>query len=92
MPRYKVVKQGFMGGELYHPDGKRNEVTVDAPFKKCPSWLTPIKEESESQRKKREKAAAKQAEADAKKAAEDKRDTDAVTFTQAPSSAQVETL
>lgn len=46
MPTYKVIKPGFHGGYSYDPEGKRKTLTVDAPFKKCPSWLQPIKEVS----------------------------------------------
>jgi len=92
MPRYQVLKPGFYDGKMYDPEGKRKTLTTDKAFKKCPSWLKPIKDESAAQRKKREADEVKQAEVDAEKAAEDKKDIDAVTFTQPPSTAQVETL
>lgn len=92
MPTYKVIKPGFMGGKLYDPQGKRRTLTVSKAFENCPSWLEPVKEESAAQRKKREAAEAKAEKATKAKATEDKKDVDEVTFTQAPSSAQVETL
>jgi hypothetical protein len=92
MPRYKVVKQGFLNGNLYDPEGKRRELTTDKPFKECPSWLVPVKEESATQRKKREADEAKADKADKAKAAQDKEAVEAVTFTTPPASSQVETL
>lgn len=92
MPRYQVLQPGFYNSELYDPEGKRKTLTTDKAFKKCPSWLRPIKEESAAQRKKREADEAKQSKANADKAVEDKKDIDAVTFVQPPSAAQVETL
>ena len=92
MPRYQVVKPGFYDGKLYDPEGKRKTLTTDKAFKKCPSWLKPIQGETAAQKKKREADEAKQAKADAEKQAEDKKDLDAVTFTEPPKSAQVETL
>lgn len=92
MPQYRVMKPGFYNGEMYDPQGKRKVLNVEKAFKKCPSWLQPIKEESAAQRKKREAEEAKKAKENADKAAEDKKDIDSVTFTQPPSAAQVETL
>jgi hypothetical protein len=68
MPSYTVLEKGFYGGRLYDPTGKRRTLHVDTPFKKCPSWLKPIKAESAAAAKKRltgEKANAKQVAKDA---------------------------
>lgn len=92
MPRYQVIKPGFYDGKLYDPEGKRKTLTVDKAFKKCPSWLKPIKGETAAEKKKREADEAKQAKADAEKADEDQKDIDSVTFTEPPATAQVETL
>ncbi len=94
MPRYEVIKPGFLNDKPYSPNGKRKVVVTDKAFKKCPSWLRPIKEESATQRKKREESESKISKENAKKAAQDKKDVDSVMFTQAPSRSQasVETL
>lgn len=96
MPRYKVTKPGYYNDILYQPNGKRSSLTVDKPFKKTPSWLTPMKEESAAQRAKREKAE-KKAEAVAlmRKQEDDKDIAAAVTFDSPMpqvESAKVETL
>jgi hypothetical protein len=71
MPSYQVIEKGFYGGSLYDPAGKRRTLHVEKPFKKCPSWLKPLKAESATVAKKRVTAEKKVAKADAKKAADD---------------------
>ncbi len=44
MPTYDVIAPGFHEGKLYDPEGKRKTLSVDKPFKKCPSWLKPQKD------------------------------------------------
>lgn len=84
MPSYKAIKTGFYEGATYSPSGKRKILTVDKPFKKCPSWLEPIKGESASEVKARKAAETKRINAEKKKAEEDKKAVDAVTFTSSP--------
>lgn len=64
MPQYRVKSPGFHGGKLYDPNGRRRVLTTDAPLKKVPSWLEPLKSETASQAKARRAAETK-----AKKAA-----------------------
>lgn len=45
MVTYKVIEKGFHGGKTYDPHGKRRTLHVEKAFKKCPSWLEPIKAE-----------------------------------------------
>lgn len=45
MASYKVIEKGFHGGKTYDPHGKRRTLHVEKAFKKCPSWLEPIKAE-----------------------------------------------
>jgi hypothetical protein len=92
MPRYEVIKSGFYDGKLYDPEGKRKILITADAFKNCPSWLRPTKEESASQREKRETNEAKRAKANADKVKQDRKDIDAVTFVEPPKSVQVETL
>ena len=93
MPRYKVTAPGFMGSVLHQPGHPRKGVvTTDAPLDPLPSWLTPMKEETAAQKKKREKAEAKQVKAASDKKEQDKVDIDSVTFTEPAPGANVETL
>ena len=59
---YKVIKPGFFNGKLYDPEGKRDTLTVDKPFKKdkIPSWLIVMPEESTAVKAKREAQEASQ--------------------------------
>lgn len=87
MPSYKVKESGTHDGVLYDPNGKRKVLTVDTAFKKCPSWLEPIKGETAQQKGARTKAENK-AKADAEKQAkDDKAEIDKVTFTDNATSA-----
>jgi hypothetical protein len=91
MPRYEVLKPGFMHGKLYKPEHPRNNVVnSDMPLKPIPSWLKLIKDETSSQKKARKAKEASQDKASAEKAKEDKIDIDSVIY---PSeSSGVETL
>lgn len=42
---YQVIARGFYKGLLHSPDGPRNTLTVDKPFKKneMPSWVKDMK-------------------------------------------------
>ena len=84
MPSYKVIKDGFHEGVFYSPDGKRPVLNVDKQFKKCPSWLEPVKGETAQQKGARTKAENKAKEDAAARAAEDKKSVDAVTFATTP--------
>lgn len=89
MPTYQVISVGFHGGALYDPEGKRRTLTVDKPFKDCPSWLKPIKAESAAQKKKRDA----EAKAAAEKVAQDDADIKGASFLGDPDAAAgVETL
>lgn len=92
MPRYKATQTGYMHGRLYGPNTKRAIVHTDKPLKPVPSWLTLIEEETPTQRKKREQEEAKMSKEQAAKAEKDRKDIDAVTFTEAPARSGVETL
>lgn len=80
MPSYNVLKQGFFAGRLYDPEGKRTVLHTDEPFPKkgnkeqVPSWLEPIKTENDTQKKKREVAEKKAAEAAAKQLEADQKE------------------
>lgn len=82
MPQYKVVAPGFFGGKMYDPNGKRNVLFVDKPFKKgkLPSWLAEMPKESAAVKKKREEQEASQAAAAAEKAAQDEQDIENASF------------
>lgn len=80
MPSYKVINTGFYDKKLYSPDGKRNILVTDKPFKKIPSWLEPLKGETASQVKARKEAEAKQAEANKKEVEESKKEIEKVNF------------
>lgn len=98
MPRYKVLENCFFEGVLYGPGGKRPVYHKGEPFptvnkkEQVPPSLRRIKEETAAQKKKRESDAAAQAKLDAEKTAEDKKETDAVTFVEPPRTTAVETL
>ena len=44
MPKYTVIQDGFHGGMLYSPNGKRRTLTTAKPLDPVPSWLKPVKE------------------------------------------------
>lgn len=93
MPRYKVLKKGFINDTMHKPGHpKHGYVYTDKPLKPVPSWLKLIKEETPAQKKKREAAEEKAEVEAAKKAEQDKIDKDSVTFTEDPKQSQVETL
>jgi hypothetical protein len=80
MPSYTVISDGFFGGRIYSPTGKRKVLHVDEKFNKCPSWLKPIKGETAAEKGARTKADNK-AKAEAEELAkETKASVDAVTF------------
>ena len=56
MPSYRVLKQGFFGGRLYDPKGKRRVLHTEEAFKKVPSWLESIKTEAPAQSSQRKQA------------------------------------
>ena len=62
MPRYAVLKQGFLNGLLYDPNGKRRIVYTKKAFPKkqnkeqVPSWLSRMEDEVEPERLERETA------------------------------------
>ena len=88
MPRYKVLKEGFMNNTLCKPGHPRHGfVNTDKPLKPVPSWLEPVKAETAAQKKAREK----QAEADAEQVAEDKKGIAGASFMNNPGE-KVETL
>lgn len=92
MPRYKVLEPGFHNGILHKPEHPRNNVVVvDKPFKKTPSWLELIKDETAAAKKKRITAEKAEDKTNATKAEQDKVDVDNVTFTE-PSGTTVEVL
>jgi len=70
MPSYQVTENGFYDGRMYSPTGKRRTLHVDKPFKKCPSWLKPIKAESAAESKKRVAAEKKANASNAKQVAD----------------------
>ena len=80
MPKYKVIEKGFYEGKLYDPNGKRQFVFTDKPFKKIPSWLEAVKAETAVEKKKRLALEKKTADADKKKAEDDKKAVDDLTF------------
>ena len=82
MPTYKVIEKGFFDGVTYDPNGKRKVLTTDAPLKKLPAWLEPMKGESPQQKAARTKAENKAKEEAAEKAKQDAKDIAAVTFTE----------
>lgn len=95
MASYKVLKQGFYDSKLYDPRGKRRILHRDTPFKKCPTWLEPLKAETAAQKKKREAAEMKVAKAAEMKAAADIQDIADASFMgegEIASSSTVETL
>jgi hypothetical protein len=92
MPSYTVISDGFFEGRFYSPTGKRKELHADKVFKKCPSWLKPIKGESAQEKGARTKAENKaKADADAE-AKEFKEQVDAVTFATASSEQTTSTI
>jgi len=95
MPRYKVLEPGFHDGRMYKPNhakSGRRVVHTDKPLKPVPTWLKAMKEETAAEKKSRIAKQKKTAKADADKAAEDKSDIDAVTFTDQSPGSSVETL
>jgi hypothetical protein len=58
---YKVIRKGFHDGELYEPNGKRNTLTIEVPFKKVPGWLVRVKDIEVNQAEEEEKALADKA-------------------------------
>ena len=70
MPTYKVIAPGFHGDKYYHPEGKRQVLITDKPFKKAnmPSWLSEMPKESDALKKKREALEQAQADLDAEEA------------------------
>ena len=99
MPSYKVLKQGFFGGKLYNPDGKRNTLHTEKPFpskdkkEQVPTWLEAIVGETPAQAKARKGAETKAANAAAKKAKDDKQEiADASFMGEGEASNTVETL
>lgn len=80
MPSYRVKTPGFYDGTYYDPAGKRPVLNVDTAFKKCPSWLEPIKGETPQQKAARTKAENKAKEEAEEKSKEDKKAVDSVTF------------
>lgn len=51
MPKYEVLKPGFLGGVFREPGGKHDPVITSAPLKKVPSWLAEIKPEADPVKK-----------------------------------------
>ena len=93
MPKYKVIEQGFHGGKIYKPNGKRPFLFTDKPLKKVPSWLKAVKAETAAQKKKRLEAEEIAAVADKKKSEEDQKAVDDMTFMgDGEKSSKVETL
>ena len=93
MPRYEVIAPGFMNKTMHRPGSKRHGyVYTDKPLKPVPSWLKLAKAETLAQKKKRHKVEADFMKSDAEKAAEDKKEIDAVMFPDGPKSSVVETL
>jgi len=82
MPQYKVIAPGFHESKYYHPEGKRQVLHTDKPFKKgkLPSWLSEMPKESAALKKKREAQEASQVEADKEKVEQDKQDIDDASF------------
>lgn len=81
MPSYKVLSTGFHDGVLYSPEGRRPTLNVDSAFKKCPTWLEPIKGETAQQKGARTKAENRAKKEAAKQAEEDRAEINKVTFT-----------
>ena len=93
MAKYKVIEKGFYEGKLYDPNGKRQFVFTDKPFKKIPSWLEAVKAETAVEKKKRLALEKKNTAADKKKTAEDKKAVEDLTFMgDGEKSSSVETL
>ena len=55
MPSYEALSNGFINGTTYGPNTRRPIVQTDAPLNPVPSWLKPIAEETQAQRKRRKK-------------------------------------
>ena len=93
MPSYKVKAPGFYNGKFYHPEGKRPVLHTDKPFpkKSMPSWLSDMPKESAAVKAKREAQAISQDAADQKKAKQDQKDVEDLSFLGEGESA-VETL
>jgi hypothetical protein len=93
MPSYRVKNPGFFDGVLYDPKkSHKSIVDTDMPLNPVPSWLELIEDEKPVQRKARKAKTAAKKKANAEKAEEDAKEVDAVTFTESPKSAIVETL
>lgn len=90
MPRYEVIKPGFMNDTLHKPGHPRHgHVITDKPLKPIPSWLKLAKDESAGQKKARAKAD----KAGADKAKDDKQDIENASFLgEGEKSSSVETL
>ena len=88
MPKYKATQPGFFNDRLYGPNLKRKFVTTDKPFAKGakPKWLTlvPAVRQTKAQKDDADQIAKDAAE----KAAQDKIERDAVTFTENPKTVQ----
>ena len=85
MPRYTAKEPGFFEGSLYAPNSKRPVVVTSKPLKPVPTWLERIPDETAAQAK----ARLKKEKAETKKAAEDKKDIEAVSFIDGPEGADV---
>lgn len=91
MPRYKVLQPGFINGVMHSPGHPRKGVVhTDMPLKPVPSWLKLMVKETPSQKKSRMGKESAKMKVDSERAAQDKVDIDAVTFTESPNG--VETL
>ena len=78
MPSYEVIATGFIQGAMYGPNNpRRNIVNTDAPLNPVPSWLKPIKEETQAQRTRRNKASAEEK----AKAEQDRKDIESAAHT-----------
>jgi hypothetical protein len=95
MPKYEVIEQGFWGGVMYSPTGKRKVLHADKPLKPLPSWLKEVKPETAAEKKKRLAAEEVAKKADADKADQDRKDVDDMSFLgegEAAATGAVETL
>lgn len=80
MPKYEVKERGFFNSKLYDPKGKRPFLFTDKPLKPVPTWLKPAKAETAAEKKMREGLEKRQIAADKKKAKEDRKDIENLSF------------
>ena len=77
MPSYRAKSPGFMFGELYAPNSRREIVITDKPLKPVPAWLEPVANTVGAKEAKKRAARKTQSKKDIE---EKKKELDAVNF------------